>query len=109
MHLHPSFNVSLLNRCVHDNQSSRIRPAPIPDLFADGHEEWEASYIGSHRWWASHLHYLFSWGELAEDEKVGFLSLIWPILSPSWSPSIGFLQAVLALRYRARENAASQP
>jgi hypothetical protein len=41
--------------------------------------------------------------------KVRFLSLIWPILSPSWSPIIGLLQAVLALRHHARGNAAAQP
>jgi hypothetical protein len=35
MHLHPSFLVSLLKPYVHDTQSSCIRPAPIPDLFAD--------------------------------------------------------------------------
>jgi hypothetical protein len=53
MHLHPTLQVSLLNRYVHDNQPSRIRPARKPDLFADGHEEWEVSAIVSHQWRAS--------------------------------------------------------
>jgi hypothetical protein len=39
MHLHPTFHVSLLKPYVHDTQSSRLGPAPMPDLYADGHEE----------------------------------------------------------------------
>jgi hypothetical protein len=69
VNLHPSFHVSLLDCYVHDNKASRIRPAPIPDLFAEAHEECEVSAIGSHRWWASHMQYIFSWVEFAEDEK----------------------------------------
>jgi hypothetical protein len=36
MHLHPTFHVSLLKPYVHDTQPSRIRPAPMPDLFHSG-------------------------------------------------------------------------
>jgi hypothetical protein len=61
MHLHPTFHVTLLKPYVHDSQSSRIRPAPRPDLFADGHEEWAVSAIVSHQWRTSHPQYLGSW------------------------------------------------
>jgi hypothetical protein len=60
MHMHPTFHVILLKLYVHNNQPSRIRPAPMPDLVADGHEEWEASAIVSHHWRASRLKYLVS-------------------------------------------------
>jgi hypothetical protein len=53
MHLHPTFYVSLIDPFVHDTQSSRLRPTPMPDLFADWHEEWKVSAIVSHRWRAS--------------------------------------------------------
>jgi hypothetical protein len=43
MNLHPTFHISLLY--VHDNQPCSIRPAPMPDLFADGHEKWEVKAI----------------------------------------------------------------
>jgi hypothetical protein len=41
-------------------------------------------------------------------KKVGSLSLIWPILRP-WSPSIGLLEAVPALRPHACSNAGARP
>jgi hypothetical protein len=69
MHLHPTFYVILLKLYIQDNHPSRIRPAPMPALFADGHEEWEVSAILSHRCSASHIQYLFM-------KKVAVLHLI---------------------------------
>jgi hypothetical protein len=69
MHLHPTFHVSLLKPHVHDTQSSRICPAPRPDLFADGHEEWDVSATVPHRWRASHLQHLVPWVWFAEHEN----------------------------------------
>jgi Chromo (CHRromatin Organisation MOdifier) domain len=69
MHLHPTFHVSLLKPYVQDTQPSRLRPAPMPDLFADGHEEWEVSTIVSQRWRASNLQYLVLWVGFAEHEN----------------------------------------
>jgi hypothetical protein len=69
IHLHPTFHVSLLKPYVHDTQPSHRRPAPMPYLFADGHEEWEISAIVSHRWRASHIQYLVSWVGSAEHEN----------------------------------------
>jgi hypothetical protein len=108
MHLHPIFHVGLLKPYVHDTQSSRIRPAPMPDLFADEHEEWEVSAIVSRRWRAPHLQYIVSWVRFAEHENSWALNLTWPILLP-WSPSTGPLTAVPALRSPARGNAGARP
>jgi Chromo (CHRromatin Organisation MOdifier) domain len=69
MHLHPTLHVSLLKPYFNDTQPSRSRPAPMPDLFADGHEEWEVSPIVSHRWRTSHLQYLVPWVGFAEHEN----------------------------------------
>jgi Chromo (CHRromatin Organisation MOdifier) domain len=41
----------------------------MPDLFADGYEEWEVSAIVSHRWRASNLQYLVSWVGFAYHEN----------------------------------------
>jgi hypothetical protein len=68
-HLHHTFHVRLLKRYVHYNQPSRIRRAPMPDLFEDGHEEWDVSAIVSHRWRASHLQDLVSWVGFSEHEN----------------------------------------
>jgi hypothetical protein len=69
MRRRPTFHVSLLKLYVHDNLQSSIRPAPMPDLFVDGNDEWEASATVSHRWRASHLQYLVSWVGFAKHEN----------------------------------------
>jgi hypothetical protein len=87
MHLHPTFQAILLRLHVHDNQPSRIRPARMPEY--------------------SNLVPLAGY-EKHENSSVGFMSLIKPI-PPPWSPSIGLLEAVPALRPHARGNAGAQP
>jgi hypothetical protein len=102
MHLHPTFHVILLKGYVHGNQPSRIRPAKVPELFANGHE-WDVSAVESLKSTVFSL-----MGRMQSTKTDGFPSLIWPIL-PSWSPSIGLLEAVPTRRPHACGNSGARP
>jgi hypothetical protein len=80
----------------------------MPELFADGHEEWEVSAIVSHRWWASHLQYLVSWVGFAEHEnsRVSESDLA---NSPALVTEYWASRGGIALRPRACGNAGARP
>jgi hypothetical protein len=103
MNLHPTFYIILLKHSVHDTEPSCIRPALMPDLFADGKEEREVSASVSHRWRASHLQYLVSWVGLAEHDS-SWVSESDSANSPTFVKSTGHLEAVPALGPHARGN-----
>jgi Chromo (CHRromatin Organisation MOdifier) domain len=49
MGMHATFHVGLLKPYLHDSRSNRDAPSPQPDIFEDGHEEWEVEAIVEHR------------------------------------------------------------
>jgi hypothetical protein len=49
MGLHPTFHVGLLKPYLRDSRFDRDAPSPRPDIFEDGHEEWEVEAIVDHR------------------------------------------------------------
>jgi hypothetical protein len=56
-----------------------------------------------------HIYSTYSSGyDLRSMKTIGFLSLIWPIFPP-WSPSIGLLEKVSALRPHVCGNAGPRP
>jgi Chromo (CHRromatin Organisation MOdifier) domain len=49
MGLHPTFHVGLLKPYLRDSRFNRDAPSPQPDIFEDGHEEWEVEAIVDQR------------------------------------------------------------
>jgi Chromo (CHRromatin Organisation MOdifier) domain len=47
--LHTTFHVGLLKPYLRDSRLNRDAPSPQPDIFEDGHEEWEVEAIVDHR------------------------------------------------------------